>query len=47
MIKKQFEKAITAFDQVVEKTREIIRPGRSFPRNKKFKRTYSMNYKPL
>jgi hypothetical protein len=47
MIRKQFEKAIEAFDNIVEKTREIIRPGRSFPRNKKPKRTYSMNYKPL
>jgi hypothetical protein len=47
MIRKQFEKALQAFDNIVEKTREIIRPGRSFPRNKKPKRTYSMNYKPL
>lgn len=47
MIRKQFDKAIEAFDNIVEKTREIIRPGRSFPRNKKPKRTYSMNYKPL
>jgi hypothetical protein len=47
MIRKQFEKAIEAFDNIVEKTREIIRPGRSFPRNKKPKRTYSMNYNPL
>jgi hypothetical protein len=47
MIRKQFEKALQAFDSIVVKTREIIRPGRSFPRNKKPKRTYSMNYKPL
>ena len=47
MIRKQFDKAMEAFDNIVEKTREIIRPGRSFPRNKKTKRTYSMNYKPL
>jgi hypothetical protein len=47
MIRKQFDKTIEAFDNIVEKTREIIRPGRSFPRNKKPKRTYSMNYKPL
>ena len=46
-LRKQFAKAINAFDNVVEKTREIIRPGRSEPRNKKPKRTYSMNYKPL
>lgn len=47
IIRKQFRKALNAFDDIVEKTREIIRPGRSFPRNKKLKRTYSMNYKPL
>ena len=47
MIKKQIGKAISAFDQIVSKTREIIRPGRKSPRNKKLKRTYSMNYKPL
>lgn len=47
IIRKQFKKALSAFDDIVQKTREIIRPGRSFPRNKKLKRTYSMNYKPL
>ena len=47
IIRKQFRKALNAFDDIVEKTREIIRPGRSFPRNKKLKRTYSMNYKRL
>ncbi len=30
MLKSQFEKAIEAFDKIVENTREIIRPGRSF-----------------
>lgn len=43
----QFQKAFEAFDLVVEKTREIIRPGRSVIRNKKPKRTFSMNYKKL
>ena len=46
-LKNQFHKAISAFDQVVEKTREIIRPGRNMPRNKKQKKTYAMAYKRL
>jgi hypothetical protein len=29
MLRKQFDKALEAFDQIVQKTREIIRPGRS------------------
>jgi hypothetical protein len=47
MIRKQFDKALEAFDQIVQKTREIIRPGRSVPRHKIPKRNYSMNYKRL
>ena len=46
-LKHQFLQAFQAFDQLVEKTREIIRPGRSVPRNKKPKKPYSMNYKRL
>jgi hypothetical protein len=46
-LKHQFAKAIQAFDLLVEKTREIIRPGRSVVRNKKPKKPYSMNYKRL
>lgn len=46
-IRKQFVKALHTFDIVVANTREIIRPGRSEPRNKKPKKTYSMNYKRL
>ena len=46
-LKRQFRKAIQAFDHIVEKTREIIRPGRSVVRNKKPKKPYSMNYKRL
>jgi Transposase DDE domain len=46
-IKKQFRKAIKAFDDIVAKTREIIRPNRSLPRNHKPKKKYSMNYKRL
>jgi hypothetical protein len=47
MLKNKFEKAIEAFDKIVENTREIIRPGRSFERNKRPKKRYSMNYKRL
>jgi len=46
-LKNQFHKAIQAFDAVVEKTREIIRPGRTVVRNTKPKRPYSMIYKRL
>lgn len=46
-LRKQFEKALNAFDKIVEDTREIIRPGRSNPRKKKPKKPYSMNYKRL
>lgn len=33
-IRKDYRVALQAFDQLVEKTREIIRPGRSNPRKK-------------
>jgi len=46
-IKGNFKRAIKAFDDIVSKTREIIRPNRSEPRPKKTKRSYSMNYKRL
>lgn len=46
-IRKKYREALHALDQLVESSREIIRPGRSNPRNKKPKRTYSMNYKRL
>jgi hypothetical protein len=46
-IRKEYRAALHAFDQLVEKTREIVRPGRSNPRNKKPKKPYSMNYKRL
>lgn len=45
--RQQFEKALQAFDNVVEKTREVIRPGRKEPRKKRQKKPYSMNYKRL
>lgn len=47
IIKRQYKKALEAFDDIVKKTREIIRPGRSEPRKMKPKRPYSMNYKRL
>lgn len=46
-IKNKYREALQAFDKIVEDTREIIRPGRSNPRNKKPKKLYSMNYKRL
>lgn len=46
-IKKLINKALKAFDSIMYKTREIIRPGRKFERKHKSKKTYSMNYKPL
>jgi hypothetical protein len=46
-IKKQFGKALEAFDKIVSATREIVRPDRKFERNKKPKKLYSMNYKRL
>jgi len=39
--------AISLFDKMVYKSREIIRPNRSNPRNHKQKKTYSMNMKRL
>jgi len=46
-IHKKYEEALRAFDLLVWNTREIIRPGRSNPRNKRPKKPYSMNYKRL
>jgi hypothetical protein len=46
-IRKEYEKALKAFDDIVYKTREIIRPGRSNKRNHRPKKLYSMNYKRL
>lgn len=46
-LRQQFEKAIQAFDAVVQKTREVIRPGRSVERKMKQKKRFSMNYKKL
>jgi len=46
-IKKLVPEALNAFDAIVEKTTEIIRPGRKCVRNKRPKKLYHMNYKPL
>ncbi len=46
-IRKQYKKAIAAFDIIVANTREIIRPGRSEVRKTKPRKAYSMNYKRL
>jgi hypothetical protein len=46
-VRKQYKKALKAFDEIVSQTREIIRPGRVIPRKRKPKKSYSMNYKRL
>lgn len=46
-LKRKFKEAIKAFDDIIYKTRELLRPGRAFPRNKKPKRKYYMAYKRL
>lgn len=46
-IKKQFLVAMKAFDQIVYRTREIIRPNRTMERKHRPKKRYSMNYKRL
>jgi len=46
-LKHQFKRALEAFDTLVEKTREIIRPDRKVVRSIKPKRPYSMTYKRL
>lgn len=46
-IRKKFEQALRAFDDLVTKTREIVRPGRSNPRKHKPPKRHYMNYKRL
>ncbi len=46
-IKLKFNEALAAFDNIVSKKREIIRPDRSFIRKKIPKQPYRMNYKRL
>jgi hypothetical protein len=47
LIKKQYEKALKAFDDIVYNTREIIRPDRKNERKHRQKKPYCMNYKRL
>ena len=46
-LKRKFNESLETFDEIVYKTREIVRPDRSEPRPKKPKKPYSMNYKRL
>ena len=46
-LQKQVDKAIGAFDKLMFRTTEIIRPGRRFERKKKLKKPYNMVYKQL
>jgi Transposase DDE domain len=46
-IKKLTNTFLKYFDDIVYKTREIVRKGRKFERIKKQKKPYYMNYKPL
>ncbi len=46
-LKKQIASSIAAFDEIVYKTREIVRPNRKNERKKRPKRPYYMNYKCL
>lgn len=46
-VRKKYKESLEAFDELVGQTREIVRPGRSNPKNKKPKKLYSMNYKRL
>lgn len=46
-LKRKFDRFLAAFDHLVYSTREIIRPGRSNPRNHHPKRQHHMNYKKL
>lgn len=46
-IRRKFLQAVRAFDDLVEKTREIVRPNRSNPRKHKPSKRYHLNYKSL
>ena len=46
-LKRKPIESLEAFDDIVYKTREIVRPGRKEPRPKKPKKPYNMNYKPI
>lgn len=46
-VKGDYQGALNAFDDIVSKTREVIRPNRKNPRKHRPKKPYSMNYKNL
>lgn len=46
-IKKIIQPALDAFDKIIQKTTEIIRPNRTFPRKKIKKKPPNINYKNL
>jgi hypothetical protein len=46
-LKNKARNALESFDDIIYKTRELIRPDRSEPRPKKPKKQYHMNYKRL
>ena len=46
-VKNMYYKALDISDYFIENNREILRPGRSFERNKKPKKHFYTNYKPL
>lgn len=46
-LRRKHQKSIDAFDEIVSRTREVVRPGRSNPRDKRTRRVFHQNYKPL
>ena len=46
-IRREFERALNAFDEIVYNTRELIRPNRNNKRKKRIKPPYPMNNKGL
>lgn len=47
LVKRMIHKALSAFNLIVSKTLEMVRPGRKFERRKKAKKEYYQTYKPL
>lgn len=47
LLGQQINKGLRAFDDIVYKTKEIIRPGRKYERKKRPKKLHHMNYKAL
>jgi hypothetical protein len=47
LIKQKFSKLIHYFDDLLYRTREIIRPNRKHPRNHRTQKKYYMTYKKL